>query len=333
MFESKLSVVIVFVMVAGTFWMLWPVLGALLLGIFTAYLLRYLEKRLKKAFDSEFWASASLIGIMVLVLAFIILGSTASLSVLKKDYNAFLETLSGSLRLLITLFDLPGSFSTVADSIVSDIGQEIKNFAFSSIRDIPSLTINAFIFLTSAIYFFAQGDKSVNSLFHMADKLEGDIGEMLRESLRSIRDFFEAVFLTRTVTALVAFIIASVGFYFLNIGFWWGWGIVTAVFVFLPLLGAYLVYAPLGLILMGLGEFWTGLTVILYGILVISTLPHYLIRPYVSALRADEHPLLLFLGFVAGPLVMGLKGLFIGPSILVLTQDLFTFVYRKNGKD
>lgn len=333
MFKSKVSVVIVSVLLAGTVWMIWPVLGALLLGMFTAYVFRYLRKRLNKAFDSEFWSSASLVGILVLLIALIILGSTAGLSVLKSDYNAFLETLSGSAKFLIALFELPETFSTITDSIVNSMGQGLRDFVFSSIKDLPRLTINAFIFLASAIYFFLEGDRASNAIFHMADNLEGKSGEILRQSVRSIRDFFEAVFLTRAVTAIVTFIIASIGFYFLNIGFWWGWSIVTSVFVFLPILGAYLVYIPLGLIFMAIENFWTGLTVILYGILVISTLPHYLIRPYVSSLRADENPLIVFLGFVAGPLVMGLKGLFIGPSMLVLTSDLFDYIYRQEDND
>ncbi len=333
MFESKLSGLIFLVLLVGTFWMLWPVLGALLLGIFTAYVFRYLEKRLKKAFESHIVASSVLVAILILAAVLIVLGSTASLSVLEQDYNAFLEAISGSARFLIEVFELPESFSAVADAIVTDIGQGLKDFAFSSIKDLPSLAINAFIFLTSAIYFFAEGEKASNTLFHMADKLEARSGEILMVSIRSIRDFFEAVFLTRAVTAIVTFIIAGIGFYILNVGFWWGWGILTAIFVFLPILGAYLMYLPLGFILMAVEGFWTGMAVILYGILVISTLPHYLVRPYVSELRADENLFILFLGFVAGPLVMGLKGLFIGPSVLVLARDLFDHVYRREEDD
>ncbi|MDY6788648.1 MAG: AI-2E family transporter [Candidatus Nanohaloarchaea archaeon] len=326
MLEGRFSSALVIVLLAGTIWMIWPVLGALLLGIFTAYVFRYVKSRLDRAFNSKRASTAVMILIIFAIALLLVLGSTASLSVLQKDYQAFLNTLSGSAKFLIELFDLPSSFSTVADSVINDIGAGLKNFAFSTIQDLPNLVVSSFIFITSAIYFYAQGNRVSNSVFYIADSIEGKSGEIVREAVRSIHDFFEAVFITRAVTAVVMFFLSSAGLYIMDVTFWWGWSILIALFGFLPIVGAYLVYVPLGLILM-VDSFGTGLAVILYGILVISTLPHYFLRPYVSAMRADEHPLVLFLGFVAGPIVMGLKGVFIGPSILVLTKDIFVHLY------
>ena len=43
------------------------------------------------------------------------------------------------------------------------------------------------------------------------------------------------------------------------------------------------------------------------------------IRPALSSKYADIHPLILFLGFVSGPLVFGIVGFIVGPLLLGIT--------------
>ncbi|PSH01785.1 MAG: hypothetical protein BRC27_00925 [Nanohaloarchaea archaeon SW_10_44_10] len=45
------------------------------------------------------------------------------------------------------------------------------------------------------------------------------------------------------------------------------------------------------------------------------------IRPYIGSRQMDEHPLIIFTGFIAGPLTLGLKGLILGPLMLILSKE------------
>ena len=58
------------------------------------------------------------------------------------------------------------------------------------------------------------------------------------------------------------------------------------------------------------------------------------IRPAISGRYADIHPLILLLGFVSGPLIMGIVGFILGPLILgVAFAVIKTYKEEKDNKN
>lgn len=65
------------------------------------------------------------------------------------------------------------------------------------------------------------------------------------------------------------------------------------------------------------GNYVRGILVLLFGFGL--SLSDMYIRPALSGKYVDIHPLILLLGFMAGPLVFGLVGFILGPLILGIT--------------
>ncbi|PSH00922.1 MAG: hypothetical protein BRC30_00940 [Nanohaloarchaea archaeon SW_7_46_7] len=100
-----------------------------------------------------------------------------------------------------------------------------------------------------------------------------------------------------------------------------------AIAALLPIIAGFMVYGPVSLYYLTLAqEPIKGSLILIYGIIFLQILPEIFLRPYVGSKSLDEHPLIIFIGFLAGPLVLGLKGLILGPLILILTKE-FLFNY------
>ena len=68
---------------------------------------------------------------------------------------------------------------------------------------------------------------------------------------------------------------------------------------------------------MASGNYVRAVIVLFFGFFL-STVDMY-IRPALSSHYADIHPLILLIGFLAGPLVYGIVGFIIGPLVLGIT--------------
>jgi predicted PurR-regulated permease PerM len=140
------------------------------------------------------------------------------------------------------------------------------------------------------------------------------------------------VFLTQVLVALILGGISAVGFYLIGvittpIDLVPLWVLMIIVASLLPLVANFMFYMPLGLYYLFPGaEPIKGFLIILYGVVFLQIMPELALRPYIGSKSLDEHPLIIFLGFLAGPLVLGVKGLILGPLILILTKE-FAFNY------
>lgn len=72
------------------------------------------------------------------------------------------------------------------------------------------------------------------------------------------------------------------------------------------------------------GEPLQGGLILFFGFTVLQIMPEIFLRPYIGSRQMDEHPLIIFTGFLAGPLTLGLKGIILGPLILILTKEFIT---------
>jgi predicted PurR-regulated permease PerM len=109
--------------------------------------------------------------------------------------------------------------------------------------------------------------------------------------------------------------LASLGFWFLGLPSPVLWGMVTALFSLIPLVGSAVVWGPAVMILMVGGNWGKGLILLVWGVAVVSQVDS-LVRPYVISERAKMHTLLVFFALLGGVQAFGVMGLFVGPVVL-----------------
>lgn len=100
------------------------------------------------------------------------------------------------------------------------------------------------------------------------------------------------------------------------------WGMVTAMFSFVPFVGSSAVWLPASILLLVSGNWVKGLILLGVGAGVIG-LTDNIVRPYVISERVHFHPLYVFFALLGGAQAFGLIGLFVGPVVLAVGQALF----------
>ncbi|MDY6761742.1 MAG: AI-2E family transporter [Candidatus Nanohaloarchaea archaeon] len=308
-------------------WMLWPFADALLWAGFTAYLLHYFADRLNEYVDNR----RATTGIMLLLLVGFVSGLVylllTSIPTVIDLLNQFSEVLSGSVTLLVDLFDLPKSFGTAIQSVIQNFSSKSRAWAVSQLSAVPSLIIHLVIYFVVAAFLVKDGKEMKRQTFEVIGKLPDYYRELTVIFIHSVDKLLRGVFVTYFLVALAVGVLATVGFYLMGIDFFWGWGLIIAIAAFFPIISAPMVYAPLSLLYVGLGEVWLGAIIFLYGVVVLNILPEVLLRPYVGAQQTEEHPVLLFTGFLVGSLVLGLKGIILGPIILIVAKNMLSMQY------
>ena len=107
------------------------------------------------------------------------------------------------------------------------------------------------------------------------------------------------------------------------------WGVVTALFSLIPIVGSAAVWLPAAVILMTSGHWGKGLILLAWGAAVVGQVDS-LIRPYVISERVKMHTLLVFFALMGGVKAFGVMGVFIGPVVLSVTLVLLEMLQESN---
>jgi predicted PurR-regulated permease PerM len=110
-----------------------------------------------------------------------------------------------------------------------------------------------------------------------------------------------------------------------TLGYWMGglprplfFGAVTAIVSLVPGVGTVLVWLPAAIVQIASGHVVRGVVLIVWGLLVVTLLNDYVIRPLLLGRRQGLPPLAMFVALFGGIASMGVKGLIVGPVVMSL---------------
>jgi predicted PurR-regulated permease PerM len=101
------------------------------------------------------------------------------------------------------------------------------------------------------------------------------------------------------------------------------------VFSLLPLIRAYIIWAPAAAYLATIGQLRAGLFVLIYGVLIVSMIDNY-VRPLLIDREASLNPAVVLIAVFGGTYAIGVTGLFLGPvalAVFVATIEAFDEEY------
>jgi len=105
------------------------------------------------------------------------------------------------------------------------------------------------------------------------------------------------------------------------------WGVVMAIFAFIPVVGISLVFVPFTVILLFAGE-TTRAIMLFIPLALVATVVEYWLKPMLVGRRAQMHTLLVFLSLIGGAAVFGPVGLLLGPLTMTAFITL-AGIYRE----
>lgn len=321
------TLLVVGLLMLGSLFILLPFLDAVIIGAVVAYILSKTHEKLNPHIDNELLSS---IIIICSVLATVIIGLYFFINNffdILAQLNIFTGSLQETVIQALQPLNLPETFLDNIRQYLNEFSNSISDLMIGIFASLPSVIIDLGIFLVTAIYLYKDRERIGSQLHSTLDSLPETEGKITRNIIESTEKIFQGVFLTQTIVALALGIISGIGFYIISaltspIPLIPLWAFFIVLASLLPLVANFMFYAPLGLyyILMG-AEPIKGSLILLFGVVVLQIFPEIFLRPYVGAKRLDEHPLIVFLGFLAGPLVLGFKGLVLGPILLILTKE------------
>jgi predicted PurR-regulated permease PerM len=103
------------------------------------------------------------------------------------------------------------------------------------------------------------------------------------------------------------------------------WGMIAALASVLPPFGASVVWLPAAIFLMATGHLVKGLILLGFGAAIIASADN-VVRPFILQGKVRMGMLPIFLSLLGGLKLFGLLGLFLGPVIFALTQELVSLL-------
>ena len=311
-----------------------PFVSSLLTGALIAYVFYPLYKKVEKKTENKNFSALLVSVILVVMIAVPLFFLINAIS--RETYIFYLQTkqkfasnkifdaectegklceLTNVISELLTNPKVRFYFEDTLAKIAAFIAKQASSFLLS----IPTILINFFVALFSIFYLFRDGEAFVNKLktyLPMKKRYQEEI-------FKSFNETAKAVIYSQIVIALVQGSLGALGFFLFGISVPILWGVVMVFSAFIPVVGTALIWVPaaLSLVLNGIfGEsvlIWKGVGLLLYGMLVISSVDN-IIRPIAVGERSKLHPLLVLLGAIGGLKLFGFIGFIMGPLILAL---------------
>jgi predicted PurR-regulated permease PerM len=99
------------------------------------------------------------------------------------------------------------------------------------------------------------------------------------------------------------------------------WGMLGGLASIVPVLGSFLVWAPVAIAYVLEKAYWQSLFLVLWGIFVVGSADN-LLRPWIVGKRNKLHPMLIALAAIGGTYAFGALGILLGPLLISLAAAL-----------
>ncbi len=321
-------------LIAGSLWILWPFLPA----VIWATMIVVASWPLLMRVQGWLWGRRWLAVAMMTCILLLVLVVPLSLAIGTIVSNAHVITeWAGALTTLqlpqppdwLQTLPLVGKRAARAWSDLAALGQEdlakkvapyagaVVGWFVAQIGSFGMMAIQFLLTVVVSAIFFATGEKAAEGVLHFGRRLAGMQGEstvVLAE--KAIR----GVALGVVVTAFVQAILSGIGLGITGVPFA---AILTAIIFMLAVaqVGAGLVMLAAIIWLFWTGSIGWGFMLILWTILT-GPLLHNTLRPILIKKGADLPLLLVLAGVLGGLIAFGLVGIFIGPMVLAVSYRL-----------
>jgi predicted PurR-regulated permease PerM len=95
-----------------------------------------------------------------------------------------------------------------------------------------------------------------------------------------------------------------------------------------PVLGAFLIWIPAGILQIASGATHSGVGILIWGAVVVSSADN-LVRPAIMKNMAGVHPIITLLGVFAGLSLFGFIGIVIGPLLFAMVLETARMFFRE----
>ncbi len=326
--DRTITLVVLAVLVGGVFLVLQPFLSAIVLAAILAATMSPMYRWLHVRLRSPGWAAAllTLLILLVVVAPFVIVGATLA-------ENA--ERMTEFTRGLIErgppdppawLKELPlvgervsaywASFAHDGTRLLAELRRfvdPLRQFAFKGGAVVGEGLLQLTLSVLIAFFFFRDGEAILARVRGAVSRIAPTRGHRMLEVAGATT---RAVVYGILGTALAQGVLMAIGLYVVGFDAAPLLGLVTFFLSPVPI-GPPLVWIPAGLLLLSQGATVSGIFLLAWGLLVVSSVDNFL-KPMIISRGSDLPFILVLLGIFGGVIAFGFIGVFLGPVLLAL---------------
>lgn len=198
--------------------------------------------------------------------------------------------------------------------------------AFGFIGTAAHLALNLVIALFGLFYYLLQRPDATWAAVRPYIPFSTASTEVLRTRFR---DVTASTLIGTGVTAALQGTLVALAFVAIGLPNAAFWGVTTAIFAVLPVVGSGLVWGPAALTLALGGRTGAAVGLLVWGVVLVANVDN-VTRPLVFSRWARIHPLVTLVGAVAGVRYFGLLGLLIGPLALSCFFELIRMYHEEH---
>lgn len=222
-----------------------------------------------------------------------------------------------------TDFHLTGYLNEHRTELLGSLRQPLTNVVGQA--SVTFFTLTAA--LLTQYFMLKDGQHLRKSVVALAGLPEARTLEILQRVAETVR----AVFVGTVLVAIVQGAVIGVAYAWAGVPNALLLAVVSAILCVIPLLGAPVVYLPVGLALLAQGNVPGAIKVLLVGFLVVSQIDNVL-KPFFIGGRTNLHPMAIFFAIIGGVFLVGPIGVMAGPMALTIFLALVTILEEKIAK-
>jgi predicted PurR-regulated permease PerM len=325
--RKAVPLITVLALITLAFFIVRPILMAIILGILLAFifgpLYRFTNKFLKRKN-----LSASLICILLIALIVVPLWYLAPI-IINQAIKFYLSAQQMDFVTPLTNF-FPNFFQS--DSFSNEVANAMRVFITNSIDslidsftdflvNIPKIILELIVVLFTFFFVLRDGDKLIlyiKSLIPFSKDVEDKL-------VRSTKEITLSILYGQVIVGIIQGLIASIGFFIFKVPNAVLLMVLSAIAGIIPVFGNVIVWLPVAIYFLLAGNTLAALGVAAFGL--ISILIETLIKPVFISKFAKINTSIVLIGIIGGMLVFGLFGVILGPLILAYLVIILE-VYR-----
>jgi predicted PurR-regulated permease PerM len=206
-------------------------------------------------------------------------------------------------------FTLSGYVQEHRTEIVQNLTQPIQKFAGQA-----GFTLLTIIFaLLTQFFMLRDGRRLLQPALDLSPLTTEKTTAILSRVVATVR----AVFVGTVLVAAIQGFVIGIAYWAVGVPNALLLAVVSGVLCIIPLLGAPVIYIPVGLYLFSQGKTTEALVILGVGFIVVSQIDN-LIKPFLIGGQVNLHPMAIFFAILGGVVVFGPIGVMAGPMLLTV---------------
>ena len=222
----------------------------------------------------------------------------------------------------------PNDIDMQIRSLVNDLPHQALSLSKNVGKSVGNFSITMLIMMFSMFFFYVDG----HYLAQLALKAIPIKKEYIKTLTKKFKDIIQNLVMGYILVALLQAVVAFIIFTIFGIKGSLVLSVLIFMLVFIPIVGATLIYIPIGIIMILGGRIAAGIIFLLVSIVFISGIDNIL-RPFFLRDRIQLHPLIIFFAILGGLYVFGFNGFILGPVLVILFLTVLDMFLTEHKMD